>query len=466
MTAGGVLADGKIAGVALALLLAGALPARAQGKPAAEKASFEEKLLATVPPEHDVWVDRKDPNGADYKEGGFTAVFSPEGRRVAYTAGVSGSSFAVIDGKKGEVFTYADSLVWSADGKRVAYRAGNRIQNNTAEKWWIVEAGKKLCELDQAGRPAFSPDGKHVAAWGNLGGRIRPEDNIYEGGRWHVVLDGKLLESEHERANGLVPPVFSPDGKTIAAVAERTVEKQVAGQIGGTSTVPWLTSFVYLGSKESEPYEMADVPVFSPDGKRAAWGAMKNGRWWVFEGDRKLGGGQDHAGVPVYSPDGKTLAWRGRTGEKEAVFVAGKRVGGSYEAVGTPVFSPDGKQVAFCANRGGKVYGPPAVPGGTTPVLLQRGSESFVYEGTWHLVLGEEDAREEHERADSPVFSPDGKTVAFRARKAGKWTIVAGTTASAPFDDVSAPVFSQDGKKIAFGARAGRELWWRVLELK
>jgi hypothetical protein len=35
------------------------------------------------------------------------------------------------------------------------------------------------------------------------------------------------------------------------------------------------------------------------------------------------------------------------------------------------------------------------------------------------------------------------------------------------FDDwYSAPFFSADGKKVAFGARKGRELWWKVREVK
>lgn len=34
------------------------------------------------------------------------------------------------------------------------------------------------------------------------------------------------------------------------------------------------------------------------------------------------------------------------------------------------------------------------------------------------------------------------------------------------FDHVSNLVFSPDGSKLAFGAVKGRELWWKVMDMK
>jgi len=44
---------------------------------------------------------------------------------------------------------------------------------------------------------------------------------------------------------------------------------------------------------------------------------------------------------------------------------------------------------------------------------------------------------------------------------------VAGDTQSEEFDEiVSGPVWSPDGKRVAFVAKLGAELWSKVLELK
>lgn len=64
------------------------------------------------------------------------------------------------------------------------------------------------------------------------------------------------------------------------------------------------------------------------------------------------------------------------------------------------------------------------------------------------------------------TFSPDGKTVAYYARKPAKWFVVVGEKKGEDFDGVRAPTFSPDGRKVAFGARKGREFWWKVVEVK
>lgn len=70
-----------------------------------------------------------------------------------------------------------------------------------------------------------------------------------------------------------------------------------------------------------------------------------------------------------------------------------------------------------------------------------------------------------HTVVRDPVFSPDGKLLAYRARDDDGWNVIAGETRSAAYDEVGPPQFSGDGKQVAFGARSGRELWWRVMDL-
>jgi hypothetical protein len=70
-------------------------------------------------------------------------------------------------------------------------------------------------------------------------------------------------------------------------------------------------------------------------------------------------------------------------------------------------------------------------------------------------------------KLESFNFSPDGQHHAFTARdKAFRHFVVLDGKRREDFDDIGRFAFSPDGKKLAFGARKGRQLWWKVLEVK
>jgi Tol biopolymer transport system component len=68
----------------------------------------------------------------------------------------------------------------------------------------------------------------------------------------------------------------------------------------------------------------------------------------------------------------------------------------------------------------------------------------------------------------TPVFSPDGRHLAYRARKNGKRFVVladreASVVKEGPVHDaVWQPVFSTDGKHVAYGAVVDNGIWWKV----
>ena len=71
----------------------------------------------------------------------------------------------------------------------------------------------------------------------------------------------------------------------------------------------------------------------------------------------------------------------------------------------------------------------------------------------------------------SPVFSPDGRFLVYRARQDGKRFIVISDLKGKvlrqhkDYDMVFQPVFTEDGKSVAYGVLDGLEFWWKVEKL-
>ena len=106
----------------------------------AEGVSFEEKILATVPPDLRLVV----------------LAFSPLGKSVAYAAQKCGKCFIVAGDKKSEEFDDCRFLVFSPDGKTVVFAA------KKCDKWFMVIGDKKGEEFDEVYFPTFSAKGKTV----------------------------------------------------------------------------------------------------------------------------------------------------------------------------------------------------------------------------------------------------------------------------------------------------------------
>jgi Tol biopolymer transport system component len=214
--------------------------------------------------------------------------------------------------------TRAAEARWSPDGRRVAYTAGGQL--------WIANADgsgrKKLTSLNgQASGPVWSPAGDEIAfvsaVWPdcttdscNVQKDKAREDNKVkahvadnlmfrhwnawdEGTRSHlfvVSVDGGSPRDLTPGAKYDVPPgpfggsegyAFAPDGKEITYTAKdqgradawtTDVNLYVVPVSGGTATVITKSN---LGADQN--------PVYSPDGKYIAYGSQKRGG---FESDR------------------------------------------------------------------------------------------------------------------------------------------------------------------------------------
>ena len=94
--------------------------------------------------------------------------------------------------------------------------------------------------------PVFSPDGRRVAA------------TIRDKAVWSLAVDGKVWPEGYDM---VWDPVFSPDGELVAAKVERDGRFAIA--IDGHLWSPW--------------YEGLWEPVFSPDGTRLLIRAVEDG---------------------------------------------------------------------------------------------------------------------------------------------------------------------------------------------
>jgi len=394
--------------------------------------SLDEKLLATMP--EGAWVG---------KAGSDLPAISSDGRAAAYLAAKDGKSSIVVGDHPGEAFDRITSFSFSPDGKTFAYAA------SSGEKRVVVVGDKKVGEeYDAAYNPAWAPVGS------SLGFIATKDTNSF------LVVDGKKGEP-FERISSFL---FSANGKAFAYVA-------FEGDPSQRDSKRW----VVLGDRKSDDY-MNELAL-SPDGRTMAYLASKDRNNYLVVGDQKI---EARARWPVFSPDGKSFAYMAGKSGKQFVVVAGKK-GDDFDSIQSPpIFTANGT-VAYRARQSGAmfvvlggqrgdtyeyVHLPSPAPEGNVAYAAWKGGQRFI-------VVGDR-------KWPSPavllkafpgpiVFSPDGKVFAYAAAEGeiGKQFVVVGENKVEEFDRVlTTPQFSADGRKLCFGVLKGRELWWKVVDVK
>lgn len=367
--------------------------------------SFEEKLLAALPP--------------DVKEEELNKhVFSPDGRSVAYIL-KKGNKFAVVvNNAVGPEYDDVGPPHFSPDGKTLAYKAKE-------DSTWVMVIGEKKSEkFDDIDYPLFSPDGKRVAY------------GAKEGNKWFMVVDDK----KSERYDKVEAPSFSADGKRVAYRGNFQTEKK---------------SLIVIDDKKGEKYDWVTDPHFSPDGKRVAYSAQEGDRWFMVV-DEKKSEQYDAVGLPVFSPDGKRFAYAARGGDKSFI-VADDKKSEQYDGIWNPCFSPDGKRIAYCVKKGNEWF------------MVVDGKKGEQYDDLSStdpstLILGRMRAgMPPNIPIGTPCFSPDSKRVGYWAKEGDKRFIIVDGKKSKQYDDVSIPYFSPDGKRVAYGVKEG-DKWFMVVD--
>ncbi len=239
-------------------------------------------------------------------------------------------------------------------------------------------------------------------------------------------------------------------------------------------------SVVVVDGAEGQAYDEVGEghPLISPDGSRVAYAARQKGGWTMVE-DGSAGSVFDGlwAESLVFATDGKRSAYAAFRGDSSRpqwartyqdrlrwVVVDGNQESAVFDDVGMPVLSADGLRLAFAAGT----YQPNMAFGGPFATVNR-------IEKTWAVVV---DGRPGHSYGSvgRPVFSTDGKRVAYAARRGSKWLMVVdGKEQGDLYDAVGVavlnaigecrPVFSPDSRRLAYQARRGDQ-WYLVADGK
>lgn len=355
--------------------------------------------------------------GKAYAAVGEVAV-SPDGRRYAYGALVDGSWRMVVDGKEGPPFDAVKLPAFSPDGAHLAYQAMR------GELWHLVvdatvSAGTSTRYLSHE----FSGDSSRIAF----------VDGVDDRDRGRLVVSDLRFRNQTVVADSGVSQVLLDAGRSrLAAIVAS----------GGRESVLTLRLEAPDRAVKGAAYDAVSSPAFGPDGSIAYLAERSGARLVVLDGREAPVVAGQVLGAPVVIPRRKAvgvlLASPSGAVLVQEYFVEEKPRDASYEQAEGLVYSSDGRR-AYAAQRG----------------------------ATWFAVL---DGKEgpPFDRVVTPVFSADGRLLAYRARKDGRRFVVVADTGGArlsvhpAYEQVFPVRFTADGKSIAYGAKDGAKAGWKV----
>nr|WP_083467351.1 amidohydrolase family protein [Kibdelosporangium sp. MJ126-NF4]CEL23108.1 tolB protein precursor, periplasmic protein involved in the tonb-independent uptake of group A colicins [Kibdelosporangium sp. MJ126-NF4]CTQ90245.1 tolB protein precursor, periplasmic protein involved in the tonb-independent uptake of group A colicins [Kibdelosporangium sp. MJ126-NF4] len=419
----------------------------------------------------------------------FWPVFSPDGGQIAvqsFADGMFHIRAITPDGRSVRQLTdgeYDDLYpAWSPDGTRIAFtsdRAGG------ADIWTVDVRTREVRRITTAAtqetQPTWSPDGQSIAYV--QGTTIESVDLATSAVRTVVPAERGFVSA----------PSWSPDGRRLAfgrngslQIAESGAVRQVGphrdvfpfparwlstnellysanGRIaatdvvtGASRTVPFSATFSLkrdqyprkhydFDTQRPQPVRGIDGPSLSPDGRSVVFKAL-NDVWLLPVGDsaRRLTSDAFFEADPAWSADGKHVAYASDKAGTEDLYVLDLAAGRERRVTSLP-----GAETAPVFSPDGRKLAFQDHTGQTSTVDLS--------DGTVARVIGPLNA------PGKPSWSPDGKLLALTVSDADRNRIMLADTASgatrivdpAPFGSVSTrgsdgPVWSPDGRLLAF----------------
>jgi len=250
---------------------------------------------------------------------------------------------------------------------------------------------------------------------------------------------------------------ISEDGKSVTAV-RRVGDKEVV---------------VRDGKKASDTYDEVRSAIVLPEGG-LAYAAKSGDQWFVMKKGSRVGEAYEHVAGLTTAPDG-SLTYAAKSDGKWRVIKAGKPVGEAYESVSAPSVSPNG-EVAYAARSGGKacvVKNGKRLPGEydwTWKPEYMSGGQSLGFVAATHegcfVVKDGRPISAKYDRICSWGVSADGQSVAVIVLNKGQFLCLRDDlqvgAPLGPVEEFGRPVFSSDGRSVAF-AIGGGDSWsiWR-----
>ena len=375
--------------------------------------------------------------------------WSPDSRLIMYQYGRPNADIFLYALETGESTTLVSSPAFDADpsfspdGKTIAFvsdREGNPeiyVQNLD---------GTALHRLTNHpahdGFPTFAPDGTQIAFNSNR------EDENFEIYLMNTDGSGIRRLTNSPSDDETFPGCWSADGTQLLFISDRSGKDNV-----------YMMDVEPTAPREVLTEDGRDLrfPFYSPDGKKIVYQAHdadgQDGELLVLETDtgriRSLLKAEGPVGLPRFSPDGEWIVFQNQIGGNSEICLM-KADGGEVRTLTNnsardtdPAWSPDGSRIVFSSNRDGNY------------ALFQ-------------LYVMNADGSDQHRIYYSNAismtasWSPDGREIVFANDKedgrAGNFEIFAITPETAEPErrltfrrrsDVG-PVFSPDGRRIAF----------------
>lgn len=391
----------------------------------------------------------------------YFVEFNEFGKSAAYIAKVGEQYRVVHNGKPGKLYqsVQTNSVRISPDGQRLVYAA--KIDNKTV----VVLDGKEAGPYDEIAPPVFSPDSRHVAYEGK------------RGDKWYIFSD---VFKSTPALSYFDKPVFNADSTKIMFI-ENTDNDQKKRVVVSDLT------FKVLGTISS----VAQPCAISEDKSRIALVTDYQGKQRVSEfnfaepGSVKEGPVYDSVAKLVLNSDGSSLAYVAKKGTESYLVLNGKEERlPEGESPWTPIIRPGSNKGAGIVINGknGAYLHQAFFSDGITSKRYKEAAE-LTYSGDGKsqaygaiknekfllVVNGVEGPL--FDRVIGPRFSPGGDFVVYRARKDNSRFVVVtdskGTLLRqhAGYERVFEPVFTADGKSVAYGVIDGKKLLWKVEKL-
>ncbi len=356
-------------------------------------------------------------------------IVSRDGKRVAWRERPAKHWVVKVNGDPmGPEFEKIEWILFSPDSKRVAYRA------KQGKNWVAVVDGKPGSPYREIGAIRFSPDNQRVAYAAK------------KGKKWLMVLDGK----EGPAYDDVAEPIFSPDSQHYVYPAKR--EKKWVVIMDGEEQGPEMKD-VWRGELRLKKKRLVTgLPwaYFHPKEGPIYFGRVDKGwsliiagvagpefdavTWPVF-----WGGDERHY---TYAGAAVKRTWTGVKGVGQVI--VDSEAGPVYEGETTKNPDRDGTQSALAA---------------ALAAAMEYGTDRSGYE--WGIGLAQgalKSFRAPSFGVSSPSVSPDGKYVAYAARRGKKdYVVVRDGEVSRSFENIPCnPIFGPDGRLVYVGVEGDK----------